>query len=108
MRGLKTGVRERDRRSVALDDRCLVVGTYGARCTQPFDQRRAIICRLADVDGATETDPGFSWSQAMRRYDPSVVLSQHIYAAKAERRNHFGAGDLGKRCIEDHRSQYAE
>jgi hypothetical protein len=48
----------------------------------------------------------------MRRYDPSVLV-RHIHVAA--RTNDFGAGvifnegsDLGKRRIEDHRSQNAE
>jgi hypothetical protein len=65
--GQKISVHDRDRRSDVLDDRCLVVGTYGARCTQPIDQRGASIGSLVGVGGATETDPGFAWSQVMRR-----------------------------------------
>ena len=70
---LKTGVHKRDRRSVALDGRYLVVGMYSARCTQPIDERGASIGNLVDVDGATETNPGFAWTHAMRPWGPSVI-----------------------------------
>jgi hypothetical protein len=51
---LKAGVHQCGRRNVALDNRRMVVGTYDARNTHP-------------MDGVTETDPGFAWSQAMRQ-----------------------------------------
>jgi hypothetical protein len=73
---------------------------------------------LVGVDGATETLPGFAWSQALVQYDVSVLgRDVHVVARTndvgagvvvIERSDVLDVGPLGKCRIEDYRCREAE